>query len=461
MTMFVPEASRHKAHRSENLSSAPHAPAPALAKSLRPRHITMISLGGVIGAGLFIGSSGAILTAGPSVLVSYVLSGLIVFLVNIMLRDIALHAPGHGSFVNQIHFALGPLSGFVAGWVYWIVWVTTLGVEVIASASLLAPYVPLPYALIEILILAVMTAINLLSVKNYGEFEYWFAMIKVAAICSFVVIGCLLLGSRPVPVAQNVFGHGGLMPMGIFAFLAAIPTVLFSMTGSEIATIAALESDNPDRNIARITRTVALRLLVFYLTSIVLILCLIPWSDNIRGFSPFLMVLTRFHVPYASMIMTGVILSATLSTLNSGLYATSRVVYEMACRGDAPRVLQAMSPQAHLPRRAVLASSAVALLISATAIFSPGVMFAFLVATTGTFIMFYNVMIVCARLRLYRLSAWKGWLAITLLLGVLLSMLMTPETRHELAAGSIALILITVGGWIKLHRSIHASDGGA
>ncbi|MFT8944948.1 MAG: amino acid permease [Acetobacter pasteurianus] len=130
--MFVPEASRHKAHRSENLLGAPHAPAPALAKSLRPRHITMISLGGVIGAGLFIGSSGAILTAGPSVLVSYVLSGLIVFLVNIMLRDIALHAPGHGSFVNQIHFALGPLSGFVAGWVYWIVWVTTLGVEVIA-----------------------------------------------------------------------------------------------------------------------------------------------------------------------------------------------------------------------------------------------------------------------------------------------------------------------------------------
>lgn len=459
--MFVPEASRHKAHRSENLPGAPHAPASALAKSLRPRHITMISLGGVIGAGLFIGSSGAILTAGPSVLISYVLSGLIVFLVNIMLRDIALHAPGHGSFVNQIHFALGPLSGFVAGWVYWIVWVTTLGVEVIASASLLAPYVPLPYALIEILILAVMTAINLLSVKNYGEFEYWFAMIKVAAICSFVVIGCLLLGNRPVPVAQNVFGHGGLMPMGIFAFLAAIPTVLFSMTGSEIATIAALESDNPDRNIARITRTVALRLLAFYLTSIVLILCLIPWSDNIPGFSPFLMVLTRFHVPYASMIMTGVILSATLSTLNSGLYATSRVVYEMACRGDAPRVLQAMSPQAHLPRRAVLASSAVALLISATAIFSPGVMFAFLVATTGTFIMFYNVMIVCARLRLYRLSAWKGWLAITLLLGVLLSMLMTPETRHELAAGSIALILITVGGWIKLHRNIHASEGEA
>lgn len=430
---------------------------PQLAKSLRPRHITMISLGGVIGAGLFIGSSGAILTAGPSVLISYLLSGLMVFLVNLMLRDIALHAPGHGSFVSQIRHALGPLPGFVAGWVYWMVWVTTLGVEVIASASLIAPYVPVPYAVIEIVILAVMTAINLMSVRNYGECEYWFALIKVAAICLFVVIGCVLLGGHSVQVADNFLGHGGFMPMGAFAFLAAVPTVLFSMTGSEIATIAALESDNPDRNIARITRTVALRLLVFYLTSITLILCLLPWSDTVRGISPFLMTLERFHVPYASVVMTLVILSATLSTLNSGLYATSRVVYEMARRGDAPRALQVMAPQAHLPRRAVLASAAVALLVSATAVLSPGVVFAFLVATTGAFIMVYNILIVCARLRLYRPGAWKGWLAIVMLVGVLLSMLGAPETRHELAVGAVALCLVTLGGWIKLRSGGVAS----
>ncbi|GAL97216.1 amino acid ABC transporter [Acetobacter tropicalis NRIC 0312] len=431
-----------------------------LAQSLRPRHITMISLGGVIGAGLFIGSSGAILTAGPSVLISYFLSGLIVFLVNIMLRDIALHAPGHGSFISQICHALGPLPGFVAGWVYWVVWVTTLGVEVIASASLLAPYVPLPYAVIEIAILGVMTAINLLSVKNYGECEYWFALIKVIAICIFVALGIGLLGTSSVPVKDNVLGHGGFMPLGAFAFLAAVPTVLFSMTGSEIATIAALESDSPDRNIARVTRTVALRLLVFYLSSISLILCLIPWSDAVRGVSPFLMTLQHFHVPYASTVMTVVILSATLSTLNSGLYATSRVVYEMARRGDAPRALQVMSPKAHLPRRAVLASSAVALIVSATAVLSPGIVFAFLVATTGAFIMFYNIMIVCARLRLYQTGAWKGWLAIFLLAAVLLSMLLVPETRHELAVGTAALVLITLGGWIKLSRTHVAAGAG-
>ncbi|MCP1231641.1 amino acid permease [Acetobacter indonesiensis] len=423
---------------------------PQLAQSLRPRHITMISLGGVIGAGLFIGSSGAILTAGPSVLLSYVLSGLIVFLVNMMLRDIALHAPGRGSFISQIRYALGPLPGFVAGWVYWVVWVTTLGVEVIASASLLAPYVHLPYSVIEIIILGIMTGINLLSVRNYGEFEYWFAMIKVAAICLFVGVGCYLLGTHPVPVRDNIFGHGGFLPLGGIAFLAAIPTVLFSMTGSEIATIAALESENPDQNIAKITRTVALRLLVFYLTSIFLVLCLFPWSENVRGFSPFLMVLDQFHIPYASMGMSIVILSATLSTLNSGLYATSRVVYEMARRGDAPSILCAMAPNAHLPRRAVLASAGVALLVSATAIFSPGIVFAFLVATTGAFIMFYNMMIVCARLKLYQTAAWKGWLALLLLAGALLAMVIKPETRNELATGVVALILITLGGLIKL-----------
>lgn len=423
---------------------------PQLAQSLRPRHIAMISLGGVIGAGLFIGSSGAILTAGPSVLLSYVLSGLIVFLVNMMLRDIALHAPGRGSFISQIRYALGPLPGFVAGWVYWIVWVTTLGVEVIASASLLAPYVPLPYSVIEIIILSIMTGINLLSVRNYGEFEYWFAMIKVAAICLFVGVGCYLLGTHPIPVHDNILGHGGFLPLGGIAFLAAIPTVLFSMTGSEIATIAALESENPDQNIAKITRTVALRLLVFYLTSILLVLCLLPWSENVRGFSPFLMVLDQFHIPYASMGMSIVILSAMLSTLNSGLYATSRVVYEMARRGDAPSILCAMAPNAHLPRRAVLASAGVALLVSATAIFSPGIVFAFLVATTGAFIMFYNMMIVCARLKLYQTAAWKAWLALLLLAGALLAMVIKPETRNELATGVVALILITLGGLIKL-----------
>ncbi|MGO2957900.1 MAG: amino acid permease [Acetobacter sp.] len=419
-------------------------------KGLKTRHVSMISLGGVIGAGLFVGSSGAILTAGPSVILSYLIAGAMMFLVNISLRDIARAAPGHGSFISQITYALGALPGFVAGWVYWLIWITVLGVEVIASASLMAPYIPLPFAAIEFLILAFMTGINLLSVRHYGEFEYWFAMIKVVAIVGFIAISVYLLGTHTVPVQENLFGHGGFLPQGLLAFMAAIPTALFSMTGSEVATIAALETDEPDRNIARVTRTVAVRLLVFYLTSIILILCLMPWSDQEQGVSPFLAVLNRFHVPYAATAMGLVILSATLSTLNSGVYATSRVVFEMAQRGDMPRFFCTVSGRAGVPRRAILASAMAALLVSGCAAFSPHLIFAFLVSIVGTFVMFYNTLIVCSRIRLCTAQAWKGWLALGLLATAFAAMMSVAETRYQLGIGVAALCCMAFGGWVRL-----------
>lgn len=428
--------------------AGPHKPASVLLS----RHVSMISLGGVIGAGLFVGSSGAILTAGPSVMLSYLLAGGMMFLVNIMLRDIARSAPGHGSFIGQIKFALGPLAGFVAGWVYWLVWITALGVEVIAAATLLAPFIPLPFAGIEGVILASITAVNLLSVKHYGEFEYWLAMIKVLAIIGFIVVACTVLGTQSIPVWQNVFGHGGVAPNGALAFLAAVPTALFSMTGSEVATIAALETNEPDQNIARVTRTVAVRLLLFYLTSVTLILCVMPWSEQARGVSPFLAVLTRFHVPYAAAIMTAVILSATLSTLNSGLYATSRIIFEMAHRGDMPRFFQVTSTTGQLPRRAVLASALATLAISALAVISPHLIFAFLVSIVGTFIMFYNSMIVCSRLRLCKTQVWKGWLALGLQAVALVAMLSMKEARSELFIGAGALVGLTAAGWVRCRR---------
>ncbi|WP_278368239.1 amino acid permease [Acetobacter orientalis] len=420
---------------------------------LKARHVSMISLGGVIGAGLFVGSGGAIATAGPSVLLSYLLAGGIMFLVNVMLRDIARAAPGRGSFIGQIKHALGPLAGFVAGWVYWLVWITALGVEVIAAATLIAPFVPLPFAAIELLILGSITAINLLSVRHYGEFEYWLAMIKIVAIISFIGVAVYLLAGQAMPVASNVFGHGGLAPNGYFAFLAAVPTALFSMTGSEVATIAALETDEPDRNIARVTRTVAVRLLLFYLTSLTLILCVMPWSDQVRGLSPFLAVLERFHVPYAASLMTIVILSATLSTLNSGLYATSRIILEMAHRGDMPRFFQATSTGGQLPRRAVIASACATLAISTLAVISPTLIFAFLVSIVGTCIMFYNSLIVWSRLRLCKTQAWKGWLTLVLLATALVAMLSMPDSRKELGVGAIALACLSAIGWLKMHAT--------
>ncbi|UMM08047.1 amino acid permease [Gluconobacter frateurii] len=413
-----------------------------LSQSLKPRHIAMISIGGVVGAGFFIGASAPISVAGPGALLSYAMSGLMTYLVNLMLRDVALSAPGHGSFVNQIRHALGGHAGFMTGWTYWLVWVTTLGIEIMAAASLLTPLVHLPYALVECIILAVMTGANLMAVRAYGEFEYWFSMLKVGAIAAFILIGVVTLFQGHTPVRQNVLG-GGLLPHGWLALLAAIPAIMFSMSGSEVITIAALESETPDKNIAKATRSVGLRIVGFYLTSVALILCLVPWSSLTPGESPFLFVLNQLHIPFAGAAMEVVIVSAMLSTLNSGLYATSRILFELADVDDAPKVFMRLHPNTQSPRIAVLFSSAAALIIAAVAILSPNAVFAFLLSATGALIIFHNTLIVFTRVRLCGLGI-TPILTFLLLLGALIAMALVPHTRHELAISTFTMGIMLV-----------------
>ncbi|GBQ82629.1 amino acid permease [Asaia krungthepensis] len=412
----------------------------ALARSLRLRHIAMISIGGVVGAGFFIGASTPISVAGPGALLSYALAGLMTFLVNLMLRDIALRAPGHGSFVNQIRHALGGHAGFMTGWTYWLVWVTTLAIEIMAAAALLAPLVHLPFGAVEVIILTTMTAANLMAVQAYGEMEYWFAMLKIAAIALFIMIGLAAVFHGDGAIHQSFASPAGLVPHGWMALLAVIPAIVFSMSGSEVVTIAALESDAPDRNIAKATRAVALRVVGFYLCSVALILCLVPWSQIVPGESPFLLVLNRLHVPFASAAMEVVIVSAMLSTLNSGLYATSRVLFELADVDDAPAQFMRLDPRTQAPRIAVLFSAAAALAISAIAIASPNTVFAFLLSATGALIIFHNALIVLTRIRLCGMGA-TPLLTLVLLMGALVAMAMVAHTRHELALSTVTMML--------------------
>lgn len=413
-----------------------------LAQSLRTRHVVMIALGGVIGAGFFIGCSAALSMGGPAVIVSYVLAGLLVWLVNGMMRDLASQTPGRASFLGQIRHALGDRFGFVAGWTYWLTWVTVIGVEAIAVTSMLTPYIPVPYAVLELLVLGVMTAVNLLSVKGYGEFEYWFSAIKVAAIVLFIGIGIWAFGAHSIPVQENLFAHGGVMPHGLMALLAVIPTVLFSMGGSEIATVAAVESDNTEVNIARATRTIPLRIGGFYLVTISMILCLVPWSDIVPGQSPFLLVLNRFHVPFAGLAMGIVILVAALSSLNSGIYVTSRILFELAEQGDAPAVFLAVEPKTQLPRRALLASVGSAILVAVTAVLSPGVIFAVLVSLTGGFMLFNNALLVLGRLKLMPQKAVGAYVALALIALAIIAMMIQAETRSQIEMGAFAIVVI-------------------
>ncbi|GBR53500.1 amino acid ABC transporter [Neokomagataea thailandica NBRC 106555] len=421
-----------------------------LAQSLRTRHVIMIALGGVIGAGFFIGSSAALSLAGPMVLLSYVLCGLFVYVTNLMMRDLAFAVPGRHSFLGQIRQALGPRMAFVAGWTYLITWIIVLAVEAIAITNMLAPYVPVPYVVLELAIIGLMTGINLLSVKGYGEFEYWFSTVKIVALVSFIAIGAWLVGTHPANnIQHNLMDHGGLLPHGPLALLAVLPTILFSMGGSEIATIAAVETEDAQENIARAARTIPMRIGVFYLLTIGLILCLVPWSDVVPGQSPFLLVLNRFHVPFAFSALFVVILTAAVSTLNSGIYATSRILFEMAEGGSAPAIFLKIDEKTKLPRRALLTCVGVAVLIAVTAIISPDKIFALLVSLTGGFMLVYNAVIILARLKVVEQGRWVCYFGLAVIGCVLVAMALQMETRSQIGIGFGALLLILLADRVR------------
>ncbi|WP_323992991.1 amino acid permease [Nguyenibacter sp. L1] len=426
---------------------------------LRGRHVAMISIGGVIGASLFVGSSSAIATAGPGVFLSYLLAGLIILCVTRMLGEMTVDDPQAGSFVAHVRRGLGARAAFVGGWIYWVMWATILGIEAIAAASFLAPFVPLPFLVTECLVIAAMTAINLFSVRGYGEFEFWFSMTKIMTIVIFIAIGLwALLGTHAQVVARNLAGQGGLFPHGGSALLACIPAIMLSMAGAEITTIAATETSHPAESVGRATRSVVLRILFFYLGSIGLILCLTPWEAVVPGRSPFLTTLQRIDMPFASLLMTGVMLVATLSALNSGLYVTSRILCELAEAGDAPRFFLARGRN-NTPRRAILAGCVIAVAVAVAGMMSPGVVFAFLVSATGTFVLFDYVLIALAQIRLRRRARaaglvpalpmwcfpWLSYVTLATLVGALLTMLVASgHTRREIVLGALTLGLIVL-----------------
>ncbi|MFT9399371.1 amino acid permease [Acetobacter sp.] len=367
---------------------------------LKNRHIAMIALGGIIGAGLFVGSSAAIATTGPGVLVAFLAVGLLVILVMRMLGELVVVDPGRGSFVEYIREAHGNRAGFTAGWLYWFFWVVVLGSEAIAGALLVRDWVALPVWLLSLLLIVALKLINFAAPRIFGECEFWLSLIKVLSIVAFIGVALLYVlhvFGPGVPAMHNFLGHGGFFPHGIVAVLAIIPTILFTMMGSEIATVAAAESSEPSKNVARVTRTIGTRVTLFYLFSVAMVLLVVPWTNIVPGKSPFVTAMDTMGIPGAGLFMRIVVLSAILSCLNSSMYITSRILTELAGRGDAPSSL-ARSTATTVPRMAVVVSSIVGALVAFSSILSPDTIFAFLLSCSGGVILVVYSMIVTAYL---------------------------------------------------------------
>jgi len=259
-----------------------------------------------------------------------------------MLAEMAVANPSTGSFADYARAALGNWAGFSVGWLYWYFWVIVVGFEAIAGAKIVQYWIHIPLWLSVLIFMVLMTTTNLFSVKSYGEFEFWFAGIKVAAILVFIGLGTLFVfGLWPNKSLDfsNLWSHGGFMPMGFGAITVGIVTVIFSMVGAEIVTIAAAESSDPERAVAKAANSVILRILIFYVGAVFLLVTILPWNDKGPAGSPFVAAFTKMGIPYADHVMNAVVLTAVLSCLNSGMYTASRMLFVLAARREAPAQL--------------------------------------------------------------------------------------------------------------------------
>ncbi|NEB21030.1 amino acid permease [Streptomyces coelicoflavus] len=388
----------------------PSSPGSGLQAGLKNRHLTMIAIGGVIGAGLFVGSSSGIATAGPGILLSYALVGTLVVLVMRMLGEMSAANPTSGSFSAHADRALGPWAGFSIGWLYWFFWVVVLAVEATAGAKILEGWIPaVPQWGWALIVMVVLTATNLASVGSYGEFEFWFAGIKVVAIAAFIVVGGLaVFGVLPgVDSGQaglgNLTEHGGFLPNGPGAVLTGVLLVVFSFMGSEIPTLAAGESEDPQQAVTKATNSIIWRIAVFYLGSIFVVVALLPWdSQSIVDQGSYVAALDSLGIPNAGQIMNFIVLTSVLSCLNSGLYTASRMAFSLGERGDAPRAF-ARTTRRGVPQTAILSS----VVFGFVAVFFnykfPDTVFLFLLNSSGAVALFVWLAICFSQLRLRKI----------------------------------------------------------
>ncbi len=444
-----------------------------LRHSLKQRHMTMIAFGGVIGAGLFVGSGVVIKAAGPAAVFSFVITGLLVVLVMRMLAEMAAALPAVGSFYEYARLAwgdrprLGELAGFLTGWMYWYFWVIVVALEAVAGAGLVRFWLPdIPTWFVSLALLLLLTLTNLFSVRAFGEFEFWFASIKVAAIVVFLVVaGAYVLGLWPGvgPAVANLTAHGGFAPNGILPVLTGAVAATGFYFGAEIVTIAAAEAAEPAKAVARATNSVITRALVFYVGSILLVVCLVPWNSAGIG-TPYVSALSAMGIPAAAQIMNAVVLTAVLSALNSGLYASSRMLFALTGRGDAPKGLAKLNRNG-VPSRAILLGTLFGYVTVVMSYVSPDTVFAFLVNSYGTVAIFVYVLIAVSQLRLrarleredparLRIRMWAyphlTYLAIVGMLGIVLAMAFIPEQRIPLIFGLISLGIALLGFGIRL-----------
>ncbi|MGW1074455.1 amino acid permease [Streptomyces sp. NPDC002537] len=328
-------------------ATSPHVDAgdAGYSKDLKSRHVNMIAIGGAIGTGLFLGAGGRLHSAGPSLFIAYAVCGLFAFFVVRALGELVLYRPSSGAFVSYAREFMGEKGAYTAGWLYFLNWATTGIADITAVATYThywGMFSSIPQWVLALIALAVVLTVNLISVKYFGEMEFWFAIIKVGALVLFMIIGIFLLMTQhdvggSTPGLSNIVDHGGLFPAGVMPMLLVIQGVVFAYASVELCGVAAGETKNPEKIMPKAINSIMWRVGLFYVGSVVLLALLLPYNVFTGDESPFVTVLSKIGVPYAAGVMNLVVLTAALSSLNSGLYSTGRILRSMAMSGSAPQ----------------------------------------------------------------------------------------------------------------------------
>ncbi|MGQ4333266.1 amino acid permease [Streptomyces hayashii] len=450
--------------------STPQESDAVLSHGLKQRHLSMIALGGVIGAGLFVGSGAGIAAAGPSIVLAYALSGLLVMLVMRMLGEMSAAHPSSGSFSAHAERAFGPWAGFTVGWAFWVLLCTAVGLEGIGAAKIVTGWLPgTPEWAWTGLFVLVFCGANLAAVKNFGEFEFWFAALKVGAITLFLTLGVLAVaGVLPGTDSPGASHLGEVFPHGSEGLVVGLLASVFAYGGLETVTIAAAESEDPVRGVASAVRTAMWRIAVFYVGSMAVIVTLVPWdSAAVVEKGPYVAALNRLGIPAAGQIMNVVVLAALLSAMNANVYGASRIAYSLVARGQGPKALGRVSGGA--PRIAVLASCVFGFGCVALSHWRPDDVFPWLLNMIGAVILVVWIFIALSQLRLrgrlereaperlvVRMWAFPvlTWVALAGMAAILVLMAREPGTRVQLYwSGGMTAFLAAVGLVRQLRRA--------
>ena len=382
-----------------------------LQRGLKERHIQLMSIGTAIGVGLFLGSSPAIQLSGPSSILEYIVCGVIVFIVMRALGELSVHNPVSGSFARHARDYISPWAGFMASWNYlYMIWAVCTA-EIIAAPIFMQFWLPdTPRLLWSFLAFLLIVGLNFMAVHNFGEFEFWFAMIKIVAIVGMIFFGGLMIFvgigqfSEPVGIS-NLWNNGGFFPKGAFGFLMALPFCIYAYGGSEMIGNTAGEVQNPEKTLAKAINNIFLRILIFYVGSLFVVMCIFPW-DQVGGTfgSPFVQVFHYAGIQEAAGIMNFVVLTSALSSFNSNLFAGTRMVFNLAEQHQAPQWLRKTNSNS-IPYRCVLAIAASLCVGVVLSLFVPQDVFSAMVGAGSTSIMLTYIIILVSHHRYRRMLA--------------------------------------------------------